>query len=492
MSTPLYINGQWTAASNKAFASINPANGNTVWEAKSASEAEVDAAVMAARAALPKWSAKTLEQRLSIISLYKENLQKNSEQMALAISHETGKPLWESRTEITAMVNKVAISIEAYKQRTGVVENNQAAPRQSIRHKPHGVMAVFGPYNFPGHLPNGHIVPALIAGNTIIFKPSEITPYVAELMVQNWHDANLDAGVLNLVQGEVATGKALAAHPQIDGLLFTGSAQTGKLLHSQFGGHPEKMLALEMGGNNPLVIKDITEENLNAYVYQIIQSAFVSTGQRCTCARRLFIPDNEPLSARLIQRLIEVTSHLVIGEATQEPQPFIGPLVSAQAAINIHKAFNNIIAQGATPLLNMELMQEGTGFITPGIVDITYIMDEVKDEEYFGPILQVCRYDGLDEAIAFANNTQYGLSAGLFGGTQEDFDYFYQHIRAGIVNWNTQLTGASSMAPFGGIGASGNHRPSAFYAADYCAYPVASLAQDECVLPETLAPGITL
>ena len=249
-----FINGEWVAGEGHELSSIDPAKNVSIWQGKSATSAQIDAAINAARNALPQWSMMSVEARLTIIKAYGEKLAENKEYLAKVMAQETGKPEWETATEVGAMMGKIGISEKAYFERTGNVENPMPVGKAFIRHKPHGVVAVFGPYNFPGHLPNGHIVPALIAGNTVVFKPSDLTPMVAQEMVKLWAAANLPAGVLNLVQGEVETGKALASHNDIDGLFFTGSSRTGKILHEQFAGHPGKILALEMGGNNPLII----------------------------------------------------------------------------------------------------------------------------------------------------------------------------------------------------------------------------------------------
>ena len=259
--------------------------------------------------------------------------------LALTIAQETGKPLWETATEVGAMMGKIGISERAYQERTGLVENPMPVGKAFIRHKPHGVVAVFGPYNFPGHLPNGHIVPALLAGNCIVFKPSDLTPLVAEKTVQLWEKAGLPTGVLNLVQGEVETGKALAAHPDLDGLFFTGSSRTGKILHEQYAGHPGKILALEMGGNNPLIVKDVSD--IDAAVHDIIQSAFVTSGQRCTCARKLFLENNSQGDA-ILARLIEVTKNIKVGDYDADEQPFMGAMISKNAAnsmVNAQRQF---------------------------------------------------------------------------------------------------------------------------------------------------------
>jgi len=482
-----FINGQWQAGLGHDVSSANPARNEVIWQGKTASAEQVNDAVLSARKAFESWANVSLEARVAVVTKFAELLAENKDALATTIALETGKPKWETTGEAGAMVAKVAISLKAYNERTGTVENPMPGAKAFIRHKPHGVVAIFGPYNFPGHLPNGHIVPALIAGNTIVFKPSELTPRVAQEMLKLWEQAGLPNGVINLVQGEVETGKALASHKLIDGLFFTGSSTTGHLLHEQFAGQPGKILALEMGGNNPLVVKDASD--IDAVVHDIVQSAFVTTGQRCTCARRLFIEANEQGDA-ILARLIEVTKNLTIGYFDDEAQPFMGSMISEKAALSLVTAQEKLVTLGATSIVELKHLEVGTGFVSPGIIDVTNIVADVPDEEYFGPLVKVYRYTDFDKAIDEANNTGFGLSAGLLSDSEESYNHFFTRIRAGIVNWNKPITGASSAAPFGGIGASGNHRASAFYAADYCAYPIASVEAEKVSLPETLTPGM--
>lgn len=484
-----FIDGQWLAGEGHPIESHDPAKKQVIWHANSASTEQVNLAVNAARKAFAGWSELSFEQRLALIKKFGELLSENKDALALTIAQETGKPLWETATEVASMIGKIGLSEKAYQQRTGVTENPMPQGRAFIRHKPHGVVAVFGPYNFPGHLPNGHIVPALLAGNTVVFKPSDLTPLVAQKTVELWQQAGLPAGVLNLVQGEVETGKALAAHPGLDGLFFTGSSRTGKILHEQFAGHPGKILALEMGGNNPLIVKDVA--NIDAAVHDIIQSAFITSGQRCTCARRLFLANNAQGDA-ILAKLIEVTKSLTVGLYDAQPQPFMGAMISPQAAASMLKAQQQLLAMGASSLVDLTHQDVDSGFVTPGILDVTAIADSMPDEEHFGPLLKVIRYNDFDQAIDLANQTSFGLSAGLLADAQDDYQHFYKRIRAGIVNWNRPITGASGAAPFGGIGESGNHRASAFYAADYCSYPVASVELDKVELPASLSPGLSI
>ncbi|MBU3002267.1 succinylglutamate-semialdehyde dehydrogenase [Paraglaciecola arctica] len=484
-----FIAGNWHAGEGHDIHSIDPAKKNIIWQAKSASQKQVDVAVEAARSAFVSWSNLTFDARLAYVKKFAELLGENKQVLALSIAQETGKPLWETATEVGAMIGKIALSEKAYHERTGTVENAMPLGKAFIRHKPHGVVAVFGPYNFPGHLPNGHIVPALLAGNTIVFKPSDLTPVVAEKTIELWQQAGLPAGVLNMVQGEVETGKVLAAHNGLDGLFFTGSSRTGKLLHEQFAGHPGKILALEMGGNNPLIVKDAAD--IKAVVHDIIQSAFVTSGQRCTCARRLFIQQGEAGDA-ILKKLVEATNNIQVGMYDAETQPFMGAMVSKHAASLMVLAQQQLLELGATSLVELKHLDTESGFVSPGIVDVTNILKDMPDEEHFGPLLKVIRYSDFDQAIDEANNTSFGLSAGLLADNQADYEHFYQRIRAGIVNWNRPITGASGAAPFGGIGDSGNHRASAYYAADYCAFPVASVELEKTTLPGTLSPGLSI
>ncbi|ENW79966.1 N-succinylglutamate 5-semialdehyde dehydrogenase [Acinetobacter sp. NIPH 284] len=484
----LLIDGAWIQGQGTAFSKTNPVNNQQIWIGHEASQADVEQACLAARQAFPAWARMPLEDRIAIIERFASLLEQNKNELAQVISQETSKPLWETLTEVQSMVGKVAISIRAYDQRTGFSETRMPDGIASLRHRPHGVLAVFGPYNFPGHLPNGHIVPALIAGNTVVFKPSELTPWTAEETAKLWQQAGLPNGVLNIVQGGRSTGEALAAAEQIDGLLFTGSANTGYHLHKQMAGTPEKILALEMGGNNALIIDEATD--IDAVVNLAIQSAFVSAGQRCTCARRIIVKQGVNGDA-FIQRFVEVAKNLVVGAWNAEPQPFMGGVISARAAEQMLVAQTKLIALGAKPLLEMTRPQADSSLLTAGILDLT-LVDGIPDDEYFGPLTTIYRYNTFDEALSIANNTRFGLAVGLVSPDRDLFDRVLIEARAGIVNWNKPLTGASSAAPFGGVGASGNHRASAFYAADYSAWPMASLESDNVTLPAKLSPGIVL
>jgi succinylglutamic semialdehyde dehydrogenase len=480
-----YIDAQWVESDGPLIHSENPATGELLWSAKSATNQAVEAAVKAAGAAFIDWRLIDFGQREAIVGRFKDILQQRQEELSLAIHEETGKPLWESKTELGAMIGKVALSIAAYHARTGSSHNENNGVVAALAHRPIGVFAVLGPYNFPGHLPNGHIVPALLAGNTVVFKPSELTPRFGELLVTCWEQAGLPKGVLNLVQGGRETGEALVNAQQINGVLFTGSSKTGHAIHKALGGQPDKMLALEMGGNNPLLVDRVAD--ISGAVYTIIQSAFLSAGQRCTCARRLVLIESEN-NRKLVESLCEATKKVKVGS---DDSCFMGPLISNAAASGALKFEHELVELGAKQLVPLQRPDSDRPLVTPGIIDVTGVAG-IADEECFGPLLQIEWVSSIDEGLAKSNNTRYGLSAGLLSDDRSAWDYFYPRINAGIVNFNRPLTGASGSAPFGGIGASGNFRPGAYYAADYSAYPIASMLSDKVELPDTLAPGVTL
>jgi succinylglutamic semialdehyde dehydrogenase len=304
--------------------------------------------------------------------------------------------------------------------------------------------------------------------------------------VKCWQTAGLPKGVLNLLQGSRETGAALVNHPQLDGLLFTGSAQTGHYLHQQWGGQPHKILALEMGGNNPLIVEPV--KDVNAALFTVLFSAFVSSGQRCTCARRLLIPDSS-WGDDFLQQLLQRSNEISVAYGLSQPQPFMGALISADAARHLQEGIRLLESLGGEIRLAPRFLNTQQTLMTPAIIDMSRARQSF-DEELFGPVLQIFRYQNRDHAIAQANATRFGLAAGLVSDDSAAFEAVERQLRAGIVNFNKPLTGASSEAPFGGIGASGNHRPSAFYAADYCAYPVATLRSDAPQLPPQLPPGL--
>ncbi len=467
---------------NAKLVSHDPATGEQIWSGKIGDAA---AEVAAARAAWPEWAAHSHAYRMEAVRRFANVVRKYEAEFAALIARETGKPLWESKTEVGAVVNKVEISVDAYAERTPQRRMEAALGNKvTVRHKPHGVLAVLGPYNFPAHLPNGHIVPALIAGNAVVFKPSEKTPATGEFLVRCLHEAKIPEGVVRLLIGGPDQGRQLAGEQGIDGLLFTGSARVGMALHKQFAETPHKILALELGGNNPLVVWDT--KDIEGTAALVVQSAYLSAGQRCTAARRLIVSDEQ--AEALIAAIRKLVGRMIVGEPFADPAPFMGPVIDNAAADHVQELWLNLMMKGAKPLCRLDRPDKDKPFLTPGLIDVTEVRDR-PDEEIFGPVLQVIRVKDFDAAIAEANNTRFGLAASLIGGNPELYDKFWANVRAGVINWNKPTNGAPSNAPFGGVGMSGNHRPSAFYAADYCAYPVTSSEADR--VRAAISEGLT-
>ncbi|WP_174291326.1 succinylglutamate-semialdehyde dehydrogenase [Sphingomonas bacterium] len=464
----LLIGDRWREGCGERLRSTDPASGDVVWEEKTATAADCAGAVAAARHAFSGWARMPLGERIALARRFAALLSDRREAIAATIARETGKPRWEALTEVASMIGKVDASVAAQAERAGERSAAAAFGDAVLRHRPHGVMAVLGPFNFPGHLPNGHIVPALLAGNALVFKPSEETPATGEAMLRAWTDAGLPPGVVNLVQGGREVGAALVG-ADIDGLLFTGSATAGAALRRATGNRPEVILALELGGNNPLIAWDGDAEAIASIV---VQSAFVTAGQRCSCARRLIVPDGAAGDA-IVDAVAVLTDRLRIGAWNEVPEPFCGPLISAAAADRALAQYATLVEMGGRAIREFaRISGRSDAFVAPGLIDVTGV--SVPDEEVFAPLLQVIRVADFDAAIDAANATRFGLAAGLVSDDDELWARYRDAARAGVLNRNRPTTGAAGTMPFGGIGASGNHRPSAYYAADYCAYPVAS------------------
>ncbi len=451
--------------------SIEPATGAVFWRAP---VSNVDAEVHIARESWPEWAAQSFSMRVETMRRFANVVRSKSEAMVDTISRETGKPLWEARLEVDAVIARVEISITSYMERTSQrrIEGALGA-RSALRHKPHGVLAVLGPHSMPADIPCGHIIPALLAGNSVVFKPSEKTPATGALLVECFIAAGLPAGLVRLVIGGPDHGQQMAAHADINGLLFTGSARNGILINRQFADTPNKIIALEMGGNNPVVVWDAPD--LHAAAIVVVQSAFLSAGQRCTSARRLIVQDgkHEPL----LTEIIKLINRIIVGAPHDNPAPFMGSVIDNDAADSLQESFMSLIMKGGRPVRHLDRPHNDLPFLSPALIDMTNATERL-DTEFFGPILQMIRVPDFDSAIAEANATRFGLSTSLIGGNPKLYNQFWANTRAGLVNWNRPTNGPPVNAPLGGVGLSGNHRPSASYASDYCAYPVVSNEED--------------
>ena len=452
--------------------STEPATGAVLWRQR---VGDAESEIAKARESWPEWAARPLTFRIETLRRFANVVRAKADAFIDLIAREAGKPLWEARGEVDAIIEKVDSSVVGYSERTG--QRRLDAPmnvRMALRHKPHGVLGVITPFSQSAYMAASHAIPALLAGNAVVLKPSEKTSASAAFLVECLHAAGVPEGAVRLLVGGPEIGKALATHSDLDGLLFTGSTRTGIGLNRQFATRPEKILALEMSGNNPIVVWD-TPDIYSAAIL-VIQSAFSSAGQRCTAARRLIVRDT--LYEALVEQLNRLIGRLIIAEPHADPAPFMGPVIDNETADMLTESFLALLTCGGKPLRHMERPIEGRPFLTPGVIDMTEA-DERPDVELFGPILQVVRVARFEDAIAEANATRYGLSSTLICQDPQFYEQFWANVRTGMVNWNRPTHGGAGNAPLGGVGWSGNHRPTAYYAADYCAYPVVSAEADQ-------------
>lgn len=451
----------------KQLLSYEPATGAFLWQGD---YSDVAAEIERAHHAWVHWAAQSATFRIETLRRFTNVVRGQQEALADLIARETGKPLWEAHNEVALLIARVDASVAAYSERTGQrrIDGNLGA-RQTIRHKPHGVMAVMGPYNYPVSQSGNHIIPALIAGNAVLFKPHEMTPATGALLVDLFHQAGIPDEALRLIIGGAEESETLIVHPDVSGILFTGSTRTGIAINQALATQPGKLIALEMGGNNPIVVWD--SPDLQAAATLVVQSAFGMSGQRNTAARRLIV--SASLNDALISEITKITDRLIVDHPHADPAPFMGPVIDNHAADGLTESFLALMSKGARPIRHMRRPHGELPFLTPAILDVTSISDR-PDVDMFGPLLHVVQVESFADAIAEANNSQYGLSASLIGGNPELYEQFWSGVRAGIINWNRPNDGISPGQPFGGVGLSGNHRPGAYYAADFCAYPVAS------------------
>lgn len=483
-----YVNGKWHIGHGDKFNSISPIDSSVIWEGNNSTKSDLDECINAACLIKEQWENTPIEVRYEYVRKFATLVNDRIDEIARLISQEVGKPFWEAKTEAKALTGKVEPTINAYEYRNKELLRpmaNGAVSRTTF--KPLGVIVTISPYNFPAHMANGHIIAALVCGNCVIWKPSEKCPMVAEKVMEIWNEVGLPNGVINMVQGDGKVGEYFCGNQNINGIFFTGSFSVGDKIRKMC--NTTKMCALEMGGDSPLVVWNVND--IEASVIGTIQSAFITSGQRCSSARRIIVK-NDASGDKYIERLIEYVKGIKLGNPFDEQQPYMGPMKDEELANAVLDYQNELLELGAKALIKCEHHKLGNCFVTPGLIDVTPIRDKIINREVVGPFIRICRVDSFEEAIIEANNTEYGLAAGIFTDDEDLYREFYKKVKAGLINWNQQLTGASGMAPFGGIKNSGNYRPSGYFAVDYCVYAVAAIENNNLKKPEKLPVGITI
>ncbi|HMY17691.1 MAG TPA: aldehyde dehydrogenase family protein [Polyangium sp.] len=495
------IAGRHIPLSGESIISTNPARPvDIVWRADSVLD-HLDQAVDAATRAQVRWARLSEAQRFAALVRFRDLCRSRAADMAQLIARETGKTLWDARAEADLLAAKVDITLDASEhgglRRVAGFEMSLGATRTGRTvFRPHGVMAVLGPYNFPAHLPNGHIIPALALGNAVVFKPSDKAPMVGQTLGA-WLQEALGAegapeGVVNVVHGGADVATRLVTHPGTNGVLFTGSWPVGRRIMELCLDEPGRILALEMGGNSPTLV--MPDADLRQAAIEVVRSAFVSTGQRCTCTRRLVV--HRDIAEKFVRAIVAMTSRLTIGDPFDQPEPFMGPIITEEARRSVIDAQSRFAAQGARVLLEARRIETDAGgfYLSPGIVQVDRFALDAKgagsDIEVFGPLLRISIAESFDDALLQVNATRFGLAASIFTKNAETMNRFFDETRAGCINVNTGTAGASSKLPFGGLGLSGNHRPAGAHSLDYCAYPVAGMVESSNAAP--LPKGMTV
>lgn len=481
------VNGEEIPAiEGNEITSLNPFSGEILWSSNNPPISLVIKAIKSAKESFLSWASTTLEERIEILTKFTKIVDEKRQYLVQIVAEEASKPFWEANIEVNSLITKLAASIEAYNIRNKVTSREVKGLISKTRYKPHGVVCVLGPYNFPLSMANGHIMPSLLAGNTVIFKPSELTPLSGIAVSQIWQEAGLPKGVLNCLIGDKTIGKYIVEHNDIDGVFFVGSHQAGITILQSTITSPNKIIAVEMGGNSPLVIEDYDRDKENEIISLIIHSAFITSGQRCSAARRLYINRK---SKTILNKLSKVLSNLKIGDINDNPEPFCGAMIRPKFATNVFNQVQELVSKGAREINKCIIEGINKTIVRPTLLDMQQCSHD-KDEEIFGPVLKIYYYDDLKEAIEASNNTKFGLAAGIVTQDKSKYDLFYNKIKAGIVNWNQQLTGATTFAPFGGIKQSGNYRPAGYLSADYCSYALASFEVEPSQIKLANTPGI--
>jgi succinylglutamic semialdehyde dehydrogenase len=481
-----YIDGRFAlpSAPSGEIALEDPGDLSALSGAFPISSSALDDAVGAARRAYPAWRDTPVEERGVLLRRLADRLASARERLAAVIAQEVGKPLWEARTEVNAMVGKVGITLgdglDAIREQTIDV-----SPTTVGRWRSHarGVLGVLGPFNFPGHLVHGWVVPALACGNTVVVKPSEHAVAVGQLYAELVAEAGLPDGVFNLVQGDGATGARLAAHPDLAGVLFTGSWPVGRRILEATLDQPFKLVALEMGGKNALLVCD--DADLEAAVYHTAFGACVTAGQRCSATSRVLV--HRSLSEQFVDRLADVFRSLRTGYELDD-DVFMGPVISDSARTRHADLLSVARQEGAEVLVEggpIDGPRKGH-YVRPSLHRVTRLSRESRyqTEESFVPDVALLEINGLDDGIEALNASDYGLVASVFTRSREAFERVYRESRLGLLNWNTGTVGASSSLPFGGVGQSGNDHPAGVLGSVACTYPVASLELETAVVPE--------
>lgn len=438
----------------------------------------VDRVSESASSGFKVWKKLTQTERNNYLKEYQKQLIKRRDDIAKAIAYETGKPLWESYTEADSVINKIDVTINDSlpKIKTETYENISHNTNAHVYYKPIGPCLIIGPFNFPCHLANGQITSCLIAGNSIIFKPSEKTIYSAQILIECFHEAKFPMGVVNLINGTGEIAQRLLEISEIKGVYFTGSKETAeritKITYKDF----TKLVALEMGGKNTSIVHD--DAHFDFAIRELINASFLSAGQRCTSNSKIAI--HHKIKDKFIEKFHDIAKKLIVDHPIEhEKEPFMGPLIDERALENYLTFMGMAKREGHEEIMRGKaLTKKFRGhYVSPSI----HFTDKLNPKslflttEIFGPNCLILPYNEIEEAIEIANFGEYGLATSVFTRSKDIFNKCIQEIDSGLLNFNKASIGASAKLPFGGIKNSGNYRPAGSVTISTCVYPMSSI-----------------
>lgn len=475
-----YFNGQFHTQSHSQETILKRCPGDlshTLWEAHIYYD-HIEAVIDSAEKGFDLWRKVSFEERINYLKRYQLAVRNRKDEIATCLALEVGKPLWEAKTEAAALDSKVSVTIvdsyERIKQQT--IQGVMPKIDGHVVHKPLGPSFVIGPFNFPCHLANGQILSALLAGNSIIFKPSEKTIYSAQLMMECFHEAGFPNGVINFINGTGHTASKITSDKRIKGIFFTGSKAVGLRILDNTYRDLNKLVALELGGKNSTIIHHDT--NISHALPELLRACFLTTGQRCTSTSMILI--HKKVEQEFISKFKTVTERIRVGHPTlTSPDPFMGPLIDEHAEKLYFDFCRFGLNEGAEEIVapkKLDIGYEGH-YVSPSIhyAKNPNLSGKFIQEEIFGPNCFFIPYEDIEEAIKIVNCTQYGLAASVFTRDSDIYRLCLRDIDAGLINLNRSTVGATARLPFGGLKNSGNHHPAAVSMIDHCVSTVASL-----------------
>ena len=455
-----YIGGGWVASSSgKTFEVTNPADGTVVGSVADLEIAQVRDAIDAAASAWPAWRSRTAKDRATLLMRWYDLMLENQDDLAMIMTLEQGKPLTESRGEILYAASFIQWFAEEGKRIYGdVIPSHGPDKRIVILKQPIGVVATITPWNFPSAMITRKVGPALAAGCPVVVKPASSTPFSALALAELADRAGLPAGVMNVVPSARATaiGAELTSNPTVRKVSFTGSTEIGKLLMQQCA-QSVKKVSLELGGNAPFIVFD--DADLDAAVAGAMASKYRNAGQTCVCANRILVQDT--VHDQFMRKFSESVSAMKVGPGVEDGVT-IGPLINAAAVVKVEELVADAVEKGATVVLGGKRHALGGSFYEPTILTNATSEMACAKEEIFGPVAPIYRFSSEEEAIAMANDTQYGLAAYFYARDVGRVWRVSEALEYGIVGINEGII-STEVAPFGGVKESGIGREGSKY-----------------------------